>query len=277
MVPIPVDVNKRLYYQYLGFLNTSGLFLNTFYGLEQFGFPKESIPSFEEFTLTITQQLPLGKRVECFFEYFINNSSEFNIIKKNTQIIHNKLTLGELDYILEHNTSKKLYHVELIYKYYLYKTDVKSEIQRYIGPNADDSLEERIAKIRNRQLPLLFKEETKRYFKGIDTQSIIQKVCFKANIFLPLNTKDINFTDISDSCIKGFYINFKDFILDKKYKSYLYYFPQKQDWLIDVKYCQHWFTHTQILEHIKPMVTLKKAPLLWLKHNNEYKTFFLVY
>ncbi|NQY93043.1 MAG: DUF1853 family protein, partial [Campylobacteraceae bacterium] len=190
---IPVDTNKRLYYQYLGFLNTQELFIKPFHSLEQFTMPKIEIPDYDEFDLLVPNKLPLGKRIEYFFEYFINQCEEYSILQSNVQIIHNKLTLGELDYIIESNSTKEKYHIELIYKYYLYLEHKEDEVQRFMGPNFDDSLEKRIKKINQKQLPLLFKEETQRYLDNIDTIEVKQQVCFKANLFIPYTSSELLF------------------------------------------------------------------------------------
>ncbi len=274
---IPVDPNKRLYYQYLGFLNTQALFTHSLQSLTQFVMPSVKIPPFQDFKLNIPEQLPLGKRIEYFFEYFIGQGEEYEIIKNNVQIIHNKLTLGELDYIIQSNTTQKQYHIELIYKYYLYLEHIENEVQRFIGPNFDDSLEKRIKKINSKQLPLLFKEETKPYLEKIDTESITQQVCFKGNIFLPYNSSNLLFDDINDSCIQGSYISTEEFLNNTHFKNFSYFFPEKQDWLIDIKNCSTWFTYEEILEQLQSMFEQKRAPLLWLKKDQQYNSLFLTF
>ncbi len=43
----------------------------------------------------------LGKRVEAFFEHQIQQSEDYLLKISNLQIIQNKKTLGELDFIIE--------------------------------------------------------------------------------------------------------------------------------------------------------------------------------
>ncbi len=73
---------KRLYYQYLGFLNSVNLFNQNIINIEDFKFnPKPiSYEAFQSFSLNI--QMPLGKRVERFFEFYIEQSDEYKIVKK---------------------------------------------------------------------------------------------------------------------------------------------------------------------------------------------------
>ncbi len=274
---IPVDPNKRLYYQYLGFLNTQALFKDNLQSLSQFIMPTVKVPPYQDFKLNIPEQLPLGKRIEYFFEYFIGQCEEYKIIKNNVQIIHNKLTLGELDYIIQSNTTPQQYHIELIYKYYLYLEHIENEVQRFMGPNFDDSLEKRLIKINNKQLPLLFKDETKVYLEKVDTENIIQQVCFKGNIFLPYNSSNLLFNDINKSCIQGSYISAEDFLNNSHFKNFSYFFPEKQDWLINIKYCKFWFNYEEILEQLQTMFRQRRAPLLWQKNGEHYNSLFLTF
>jgi len=277
---IAVELNKRTYYQYLGFLKSQALFTDQFQGLEQFIMPAHQIPTFDDFTLNIPNKLPLGKRVEYFFEYFIRENKEYKLLKNNIQIIQNDITLGELDYIIEDIQSKQKYHVELIYKYYLYLENQENEVNRFIGPNFDDSLEKRVTKLQSKQLPLLFKDETQSYLNNMDVENIIQKVCFRANIFLPFESIYSEFNEINPLCIQGVYVKAKQF-LDKKddntLKKYSYFFPEKQDWLIDIKYCDYWFSYEEILTQIQAMLEQKRAALLWMKKDKKYQSLFLVF
>jgi len=274
---IPVDPKKRLYYQYLGFLNTQALFTHSLQSLTQFVIPTVEIPPYEDFNLNIPEKLPLGKRIEYFFEYFIQRSSEYEIIKNNVQIIHNKLTLGELDYIIQSNTTQQQYHIELIFKYYLYLEHIENEVQRLIGPNFDDSLEKRIEKINRKQLPLLFKEETKVYLEKINTDNITQQVCFKGNIFMPHNSSSLLFDKINDSCIQGSYIRAEEFLINPHFRNFTYFFPEKQDWLINLKYCKFWFSYEEIVDQLQVMLDQKRAPLLWQKKDENYNSLFLTF
>jgi len=274
---IPVELDKRIYYQYLGFLNTPALFNNQFQSLEQFIMPKHNIPTFENFSLSIPDRLPLGKRVEYFFEYFIRQNNEYKLIQNNTQIIQNNVTHGELDYIFEEVQTHKKYHVELIYKYYLYLENQENELKSFMGPNFDDSLEKRVLKLNTKQLPLLFKEETQEYLQDLDIKNISQKVCFRANIFLPYNSNTVELKEINSLCIKGKYLTAVEFLNDKTFQKYSYFFPEKQDWLIDMKHCESWFSYEEIFSQIQTMLEQKRTPLLWQKNGTQYLCLFLIF
>ena len=116
--------------------------------------------------IQILQQLPLGKRVEHFFEAIIEQSSNYEKVLKNKQIIQNKYTFGELDFILFNKKINIYEHVEMQYKFYVYDDSIEEEIHRYVGPNRNDTMYLKLEKLKNKQLPLLFKEETKDYLKN---------------------------------------------------------------------------------------------------------------
>lgn len=269
---------KRLYYQYYGFVNTFSLFTKDINDMEIFQTKNLNIVAYEDFNLIMpTMHLPLGKRVEYFFEYLINTNDRYTMIKKNIQIIHNKNTLGELDYILEDKTNKEYLHIELIYKYYVFLEKEKNEVLACMGPNFDDSLQKRLVKLKNKQLPLLYKKESKAYLENIDIKRIKQKLCFKGNIFLEKNKEEKDLGICNALCIKGSYTNIHTFLSESSYKNSLYFFPEKQDWLIDIEKCKQWYSYERILEETSAYTQMKRAFLLWVQKGKIRESLFVVF
>lgn len=124
--------------QFLGFMNTPALFteLN---GLKQIQLDMDEIKDFDFSQLNIADNLTLGVHIERFFEFYIQQSKNYDLIKNNIQIINNKQTLGELDFIIYDKKANKYLHIEHVYKFYLYDDSISSEIDRYIGPNKNDT------------------------------------------------------------------------------------------------------------------------------------------
>jgi len=147
---------NNLQTQFMGFIQTPSLF-NQLNGLKQFHLDNNEIVDFDFKKLDIIENLTLGKRVERFFEFYINQSKNYELVKNNIQIIHNKHTLGELDFIIYDKTAQKYLHIEHIYKFYLYDDGIVNEIDRYIGPNRNDTFDKKLEKLKNKQLPLLYK------------------------------------------------------------------------------------------------------------------------
>ena len=273
---IPVENKKRLYYQYLGFINTFEIFNKNILNIENFYIDKKNI-SYENFKkFELKEHLPLGKRVELFFEFYINNSKNYKILKKNIQIIKDKVTLGELDFIIKNLQTKKIIHIELIYKYYIIKNNEQNEIKKYIGVNNHDTLFHKTNKLKNKQFIMLKHEQTKLLLHDLPIYEIKQKVCFLANIFLPINNKNQNFDIINQKCISGNFINKTDFIKDEKYKYYSYFIPQKQDWLIHPKYCNIWHSYIHINKQLEEYFILYINPLVWIKKDNTISKLFIL-
>ena len=254
--------------QLLGFINTPPLFkeLN---GLSQIELDINEIKNFDFSQLNIPDKLPLGKRIEHFFEFYIQQSKEYNLIKSNIQVINNKETLGEMDFLLFDKKEEKYLHVEHVYKYYLYDESFPNEIDRYIGPNRDDSFSKKLTKLKDKQLPLLYKKETQEYLEGIDTKEIEQKVCFKGNIYVPIHLLGFDIPIVDNSSIKGFYINHKEFLMQEEFKEYEYFLPARYDWVNDCNTNHVWKSFDEVVEEIDFILSHKKSTLVWLKNKKE--------
>lgn len=264
--------------QFLGFINTPSLF-KELDGLSQIELDINEIKEFDFNALNITTKLPLGKRIERFFEFFIKQSKNYYLIKNNIQIINNKQTLGELDFLIYDKRKEKYLHIEHVYKFYLYDDSFPDEIDRFIGPNRDDSLAKKLAKLKDKQLPLLYKDETQKYLEGIDINSLEQKVCFKGNIYVPMHFKSENLPIINKSCIKGFYISYKEFLKQKQFREFEYFLPPRNDWGNDCNTNEIWKSFDEIIDEIDFILNHKKSTLIWLKNKKENKreSFFITW
>ena len=268
---------ENLKEQFLGFYLTPSLFKDSFFDIEQFEFDEINLDSLDFKKLQIHEKIPLGKRVERFFEFYILNSKRYDLVLKNIQIIKNKNTLGEIDFILFDNKNQEYLHVELIYKFYIYEDRFKKELQRYIGPNKDDSLIKKLDKLKTKQLPLLYKDEAKEYLKNIDFNNIKQKICFKANLFFSNKNYNNNIEPFNKNCKKGLSLKYSDFIEDINFKNLQYYVPHRFDWISNENIVKKWHSYEEIIDEIKQFIDLKKAPLLWIKDKNKINQYFILW
>jgi hypothetical protein len=267
---------KRLYYQYLGFIKTQAIELKN---INQFKIKEDlakiTIDDFERFL--IPEKTVLGKRVEKLFSLYLTKN-KYKILAKNIQIQLSKATLGELDFLIEDN--KQCTHIELVYKYYLYVSEHgKNETDKWVGTNKNDCLTKKITKLKEKQFPLLFKPETKNTLQkiNISKQNIKQKTCFKANLFVPISLLNTSIIYFNNACIKGWWLRKNEFT-PKNYGTYKYFIPEKQDWLINPKYCKIWFSFNEICLQINKQLTQQKSPLCWVKKGEkECKLFFIVW
>ncbi|MDT0643978.1 DUF1853 family protein [Zunongwangia sp. F363] len=265
--------------QFKGFLSTPPLWDNgNFLGLKQFNLPVAEIPQEILQNLHSSRSI-LGKRVENFFEFLINNTSRYKVLLSNIQIHQEKIKLGEIDFLLKDLQEEKPYHIELVYKFYVYDPSFEDELHRWIGPNRRDSLLQKVQKLRERQFPLLFRPETGNLLKSakLKAGNIHQQVCFKANLFLPKQFNYKKIAHLNKACIAGYWINF-DAFKGEEYEKHKFYSPKKQDWPVNPSYGRTWVTYEQIQLQIASFISREKAPLVWMKKGDEtYERFFVVW
>ncbi len=258
-----------------GFLKTPTLWsANHVYNLTQFEINQTPI----SFSVNIDSNLRLGKYIERFVSHQLLNDDSTEIISENIQLFRDKITVGELDCLLLKNN--KPIHLEIIYKFYVYNPDTtnkKDPLHCWIGPNRKDSLVEKLEKLQNKQLPLLYSKECLTYLKNINLESseIKQQVYFKAQLFVPYSRKNNSYGAINLECIKGFYLHHNEVQI---YNDAKFYIPSKKDWLIIPHTNVNWLTYQEYLLESNYYLLRKFSPLCWLKTSTgELSKFFLVW
>ncbi len=268
--------------QYLGFLSGNSLWNSeTLFGLSQFNFEELSkeVARPNTISVTIPDNEVLGKRIEFFFEYCIETSKSYEVIAKNLQVFKEKITIGELDFLIRDLQNDKVIHIELIYKFYLYDPSMSQELDRWIGPNRKDSLLQKVDKLKNKQLPLLFRDETTPILESFNLRAstINQQVCFLANLFIPYLHRDESLPHLNKNCIVGYWMRLEEFIVEE-HTSLLFYIPKKQDWVVKPKYNEMWFSFEDICNEVQLYLSQKKSPLVWVKTNEDsYKKLFIIW
>ena len=210
----------------------------------------------------------------------IQKSEYLQLIKDegfhNIQIQKEKITLGELDCILQ--KEKKIIHLEIIYKFYLYDPSCgKTEIDHFIGPNRNDSLAQKLIKLKEKQLPLLYSDECAKYLKSIHLKAsdIEQQVYFKGQLFITLSINNIPLRSLNKDCIAGYYINQKELVLFENCKFYI---PEKKDWIVIPHKNVNWLKFEEMKKISIRYFEKKSSPLCWLKkENGEILKIFLVW
>ncbi|MDH7447153.1 DUF1853 family protein [Aquimarina sp. 2201CG14-23] len=258
--------------QYQGFLDSHLLWKDdALFGLSQFITTESSKIIPNDLHINISDNEVLGKRIEHFFEYYLLKNKHYNIILKSLQIFKNKITIGELDFLIEDKRQQSVLHIELIYKFYLYNPKTsETELERWIGPNQKDSLLEKVNKLKEKQLPLLYRKETILALEelGLHCNNITQQICFFGNLFLPLSYLHTPILHLNKDCIQGFWIHSEEFTTEK-YSALLFYIPQKKDWIVHPKNNKVWLSFEAISKQLKTSLSKKKSPLLWIKSNED--------
>ncbi|MCF4101514.1 DUF1853 family protein [Gillisia sp. M10.2A] len=273
----------RLEKQIHGFLNTPALWINNdFFEFSQFLFSSKPIPDKEQlktFFPIITKSPILGKRIELFFRLIIQSHPNYKLLAENIQINSPERTLGELDFIIEEFPKKRIIHLELMYKFYVYDPEIKEEMARWIGPNKKDTLIDKLNRVKFQQFPVLKIPETKKLLETlqIELDEIEQEVCFKANLFIPEDTLNLKFPYINPECIAGFWIKYNEFTLSK-YGEHQFITPEKQDWMMHPKYGEEWVAYAHMLSTISELNQRNRSPLIWMKkRDGSFHRFFIVW
>lgn len=267
--------------QFKGFLDTPDIHSSNQEDLKTFLFPETNIT--EELIQDLNdldhpRNSVLGKRMESFFEIAIKFSTRYDLIASNLQVIEEKRTLGELDFLLFDHLNSRPLHVELVYKLYVYDRGFSSEKERWIGPNRRDSYLEKIEKLKEKQFPLLYRPETIEYLKRLDIspEQVDQQLCFKAQLFSPNSRKEEDLKCFNPDCLKGNWYRHEEF-LKLNWRDKLFFSPPKKYWSCDPKENSQWISYSDFLKEIERLFEKKKSPMVWMKTNFGYQRFFIVW
>lgn len=243
-------------------------------GLPTFNLSELNVAADLEFQLPTN--LRLGHLVEKIVSELIKSSSNYKVLYENVQVIEDKKTIGEIDFIIEDNRTKQLIHMELAYKFYLYDPNISSEpINNWIGPNRNDSLKEKLEKLKQQQFPILYQNSTKSAFNAIEMDKVHQALCFLVSLFVPYESKE-RFSPFYEKAIKGYYLNIETFIsIDTSEKTY--YLPSKKEWGMDPLENEDWTDFKGIEKSFNTSIKEKQAPLCWQKYKDSYVAFFIVW
>lgn len=228
----------------------------------------------QEFNLPIN--LRLGHIAETVVSQLIKSSSNYNVLRENVQIIEEGKTIGEVDFIIKDEKTSELTHLELAYKFYLFDPNISEHIiDNWIGPNRNDSLKEKLQKLKEKQFPLLYQKASQSNFKNINTQEIKQALCLLASLFIPYGYKR-NFSASYQKAIKGYYVNFETF-KSFNHSEKLYHLPSKKEWGIDPSENEKWISFNHLKEDVITCIDEQQAPLCWQKEADSYLQFFIVW
>ncbi|WP_196887896.1 DUF1853 family protein [Aureivirga sp. CE67] len=267
--------SKHIQKLYEGYLKTSIIdFSNYQIPFQQFLLENKKTTQFDASLHTEVNRL--GKLVERFVLHQLKNEQEgVEVLVENIQINKDKITLGEIDCILEKD--QKPFHVEIAYKFYLYDPEnSENEIENWIGPNRRDSLILKLQKMEEKQFPLLYKEETRKQLEylNIDFEKLEQQVIFKGQLYLPAN-QELDLKLLKNNKIEGYYYRLEEL---ENYQDAKFYLPKKIDWLLEPHTNVAWLNFEEFEEKINEFHQEKSAPLCWIKtKNSEIHKIFAVW
>jgi len=219
----------------------------------------------------------LGKLVEEFIFHQLKSHDSVTWICDNLQIQDGKRTIGEIDAL--YYDGEIPVHLEVAYKFYLYDTleNYSDPLEQWIGPNRKDNLFYKLGKLHDRQFPLLNNPLTKAYLEGynLDPSKVVQRHCFKAQLFLPYQDHNVNIGPLNRDCLAGFYLPFRDI---GRLREFAFFIPSKLDWLIKPHLEVEWVGFFEVLEAIGSLIGEERSIMIWTKHKSgRLEKCFVVY
>lgn len=255
--------NSHLEHLYQGFLKTPLLWnKDKINQLKQLPIPYET----SLFKRPIHKPIRLGQLAEQFVFNQLEHTRHCEILAENVQIQKEKQTLGELDALLTLNS--ELIHLEIVYKFYLYDAALgRLEIERWIGPNRNDSLAEKVNKLKTRQLPLLYAADSESTLNELhlNVKSIKQYVLFKAQLFVPYQ-ESVVFEYLNEDCVCGFYIHTTQL---EYFNTCQFFIPEKLDWFLEPTYFVDWLDYDEFRKRTEEFLNQFKSPLIWIKKSDD--------
>lgn len=253
--------NSHLQLLYKGFFKSPLLWSsNPVLGLQQLQIDGNNNRS--TFKRPLEKKLRLGQLAEQFVFNQLEQVEDCMILAENIQIQKERQTLGELDALIRMHD--ELIHLEIVYKFYLYdETLGTEEIEQWIGPNRSDSLIEKITKLKNKQLPLLYSQDCKPTLKqlNLEVEHFQQQVLFKAQLFKPYKTSVV-FEQLNEDCVNGCYLNQTQL---EDFKNSEFFIPQKLDWFLEINDTVTWLGYNHFKTEVNLFLEQKKSPLIWIK------------
>jgi uncharacterized protein len=218
----------------------------------------------------------LGHLAEKIVSELIKLSANYNVLYENIQLIEEKKTIGEIDFMIEEITTKKVIHLELAYKFYLFDPSISSEpTHNWIGPNRNDSLREKLDKLKRKQLPLLYDKCAESTFSDLIIGDVSQAICLFVSLFIPYEYKG-EFSPIYKKAIQGYYLNLETFT-DLDHSSNEYHLPSKKEWGMEPCKNEIWTDFAGVEKDLHTIVHKQQSPLCWQKQNDSYAAFFIVW
>ena len=243
-------------------------------GFPTFDLSRLELPTVLDFELPTN--LRLGHLAEKIVSHLIQSSMNYKVVYENIQILEQLKTIGELDFIIEDIENNQLIHLELAYKFYLFDPSISTQTTyNWIGPNRNDSLMEKLDKLKTKQFPLLYHPCTASQLADVDVKTVSQALCLLVSLFVPYDFNPI-LPPVYQKAIKGYYLNLETFIsLDCADKSY--FLPSKTAWGIDPQENEMWYDYHTIKDQLAVNMSEKQAPLCWQKQKGNYIAFFIVW
>lgn len=132
----------------------------------------------------------LGSYFEALWEFFFVHEPRFTVVANNLQIRDAHHTFGEFDFIVFDNEANKHLHLELAIKFYLGLSEINTHPYTdgknlWIGPQARDRLDIKIARVLEHQLTLHQQPLAQQQLHALGVETVEPQMLIKGYLFQP--------------------------------------------------------------------------------------------
>lgn len=210
----------------------------------------------------------LGNYVERLWQFYLEYTPRYHLIKQGLQIHDSGKTVGEFDFIVHDSANNTYVHQELAIKFYL---GLPCQDQtRWFGPQNIDRLDKKTTHLRDRQLRLSQNPIAQEALGKLGIDQISAECIIKGRLFLPYDAqlaKAITYADKNtESLEKGLWLRFQEFEtwLAKQAIDQRYHILQKRQWMsLDLN---HHFSESldanRLIECIRDDITLDARSIM---------------
>lgn len=217
--------------------------------------------------------------MERFFSHYLKESDRYELLAENLQLIENKVTIGELDFLIRDTTNQSIIHLEIACKFYIHRPKTPGHsLDQWIGPNRKDRLVDKLQKLRDRQFPLLnhpiAQEKLKNY--NLEDQDI-QQMLFLPGLLFSSFENGIYDNSINPEAVQGYWLSASQFEAKALDECQLA-IPEKENWLVHPSCNEDWFSPDTIIPKVKDRLEVQRSPMIWLKRSDGlYERFFVLW
>jgi uncharacterized protein len=176
----------------------------------------------------------LGSYFESLWQFYLMHSNRYDLIASNLQFHYQGKTFGELDFLAYDHQRNIAVHQEIAIKFYLGTMDEKLG-SRWIGPNAIDRLDLKVAHLCDKQLPLAKHPVVLKKLESLGIKSLKSEALVKGYLFQPAaQTKVATPNYINPKHLSGTWYRFHELharLSDRQNRQTSWLKIEKGDWI----------------------------------------------